>query len=138
MKKLSIFTLVILIFGMMFSCNQKTKDGETQADEIAEVTKKDIGIQLYSIRKKMKEDPKSTIDSLGKMDYTFVEAAGYTNGQFYGMLPTDFKTLVEANGMKFRGSHTGHGLPTNQPFSSHVLPLPEQKRHCKMFLSLNF
>ncbi len=114
MKKLSIFTLVILIFGMMFSCNQKTQDEETQADEIVEVTKKDIGIQLYSIRKKMKEDPKATIDSLGKMGYTFVEAAGYTNGKFYGMSPTDFKTLVEANGMKFRGSHAGHGLPTDE------------------------
>jgi sugar phosphate isomerase/epimerase len=72
--------------------------------------KKDIGLQLYSVRADMNKDVKGTIEKVGQMGYTFVEAAGYSNGQFYGMEPAAFKALVEANGMKLLGSHSGPHL----------------------------
>ncbi len=72
--------------------------------------KKDIGLQLYSVRADMNKDVKGTIEKVGQMGYTFVEAAGYADGKFYGMDPTAFKELVEANGMKFLGSHAGPSL----------------------------
>ncbi len=73
--------------------------------------KKDIGIQLWSVRKDMKKDPIGTIARLSEIGYTFVEAAGYKDGQFYGMEPATFKTLLETNGMTMKGSHTGPNLP---------------------------
>jgi len=73
--------------------------------------KKDIGIQLYSVRDDMKTDPAATIAKLGEIGYTYAEAAGYNDGKFYGMDPAGFKALLEKNGMTMKGSHTGMNLP---------------------------
>ncbi len=70
-----------------------------------------IGLQLYSVREDMGKDPVATIEKVGLMGYDFVEAASYGNGKFYGMDPSEFKALVEKNGMVFRGSHCGQSIP---------------------------
>ncbi len=72
---------------------------------------KEIGLQLYSLRDAMKESPKETVQKVGEMGYTFIEAAGYGDGKFYGMEPTEFTALVEKSGMEFISSHTGQDLP---------------------------
>ena len=59
----------------------------------------------------MKENPDSTIRAVADIGYKFVEAAGYSDGKFYGMEPQDFERLVEENQMAFLGSHTGQDLP---------------------------
>lgn len=64
-----------------------------------------IGIQLWSVRDAMREDPEATLSQLGEMGYKFIEAAGYSDGKFYGMEPEEFKVLVESNGMDFLSSH---------------------------------
>jgi sugar phosphate isomerase/epimerase len=53
----------------------------------------------------MQEDPEATLSQLGEMGYKFIEAAGYSDGKFYGMEPEEFKELVESNGMDFLSSH---------------------------------
>lgn len=73
--------------------------------------KKNIGLQLYSLRDDMQTDPVGTVEKVGKIGYAFVETAGYADGKFYGMSPLDFKALVEKNGMQFISSHTGRPLP---------------------------
>ena len=72
---------------------------------------KNIGLQLYSLRDAMKTDVPGTIAKVGQMGYTYVEAAGYRDGLFYGLEPVEFKNLCEASGLKFLGSHTGRDLP---------------------------
>ena len=74
-------------------------------------SKKEIGIQLWSVRKDMNADPAGTIAKLGEIGYSFVEAAGYKDGKFYGMEPAEFKALLEENGMTMKGSHSGPNLP---------------------------
>lgn len=74
-------------------------------------TNKNIGLQLYSIRDSITRDVPGAIKKVGKMGYTFVEAAGYNNGKFYNMEPVDFKALCEENGLGFLSSHTGMPLP---------------------------
>jgi len=76
--------------------------------------KNNIGLQLYSLRDDLNKDPKGTIEALGKIGYTFVEAANFENGKFYGMSPEEFKALVEKNGMKFLSSHTGNDYEGNK------------------------
>ena len=73
--------------------------------------KPEVGIQLYSLRDAMDEDPIATVQQLGPTGYDYVEAAGYSNGKFYGIDPEEFKQLVEESGMVFRGSHTGQAIP---------------------------
>lgn len=77
-----------------------------------------IGIQLYSVREEMKSDPRGTVAKVGEMGYKFVETAGYKDGKFYGMTPTEFKELCEASGLKFLGSHTGQNVPTKEDYDS--------------------
>ena len=102
MKKRNLFTAVILIVfaGLLMtslnSCKQENKN---------------IGLQLYSIRDSITLDVPAAIEKVGQMGYTFVEAAGYGNGLFYNMEPTDFKALCEENGLGFLSSHTGMPLP---------------------------
>lgn len=69
-----------------------------------------IGLQLYSVRDDINKDLKGTIEKVGQMGYKFVEAAGYSDGKFYGEGPEEFKKLIEANGMELIGSHSGINL----------------------------
>lgn len=70
-----------------------------------------IGLQLYSVRDDMAKDPIATIEKVGAMGYDFVESAGYGDGMIYGMEPAEFTALVEKNGMKYLGAHTGQAIP---------------------------
>ena len=44
------------------------------------------------------------------MGYTGIEAAGYSNGKFYGLSPEEFKKEIEANGLTILSSHTNKSL----------------------------
>jgi len=70
-----------------------------------------VGLQLYSVRDDMRTDPVATVEQVGTMGYEYVETAGYSDGKFYGMEPSEFKALVEENGMVFRGSHASRAIP---------------------------
>jgi len=76
--------------------------------------KKDIGLQMYSLRDDLKKDVKGTIEKMGKIGYTSMEAASFDNGKFYGMEPEVFKALLETNGMKLVSSHTGANYTGDQ------------------------
>ena len=77
----------------------------------ARTHKKDIAIQLYSVRDlidarmKSGETCRPILDELAGMGYTAVETADYRNGLFYGQTPADFRRDVEAAGMRVLSSH---------------------------------
>lgn len=71
---------------------------------------KEIYIQLYSVRDDIKQDFKGTIAKIAGMGFTGIEAAGYSDGKFYGLLPADFKKEVESRGLKMLSSHVGKSL----------------------------
>ena len=73
--------------------------------------KKNIGLQLYSIRDSIMNDIPGAIAKVAGMGYTFVEPAGYGDGKFYGMTPADFRALCEQNNLPIISSHTGQVLP---------------------------
>lgn len=98
MKYISQRGLLILVVSLMMNA-------------CAQPVKKDIGLQLWSVRDDMKKDAEATLMQVGQMGYTFIEAAGYGNGLFYGMQPLDFKQLLNENGLRFLASHTGRPLP---------------------------
>ena len=98
MKHTLMATLTLFVLAFFSACNSPGPENG-------------IGLQLYSVREDMKNDPKTTVEAVGAMGYDFVEAAGYNNGRFYGMKPSSFKALVETNGMIFLGSHAGKAIP---------------------------
>lgn len=106
MKKSSLLVLAAIISGLFvfINCTQGQKK-----EEVTEV-KKDIYLQLYSVRDDIKADYAGTIAKVAEMGYTGVEAAGYNEGQFYGMAPADFKKSIEDAGMEVLSSHAGRPL----------------------------
>jgi len=110
MKKTSLFSVVLLSFvaGLFvlssISCTRTPK--------------KNIGLQLYSIRDSIRKDVPAAIKKVADMGYTFVEPAGYGNGKFYDMEPAAFKALCTQNGLGLISSHTGQALPDSASWDS--------------------
>ncbi|MDR2361645.1 MAG: sugar phosphate isomerase/epimerase [Prevotellaceae bacterium] len=82
--------------------------------------KKDIGLQLYSLREAFANDFDATIQIVGDAGYTTIEAASYSDGKFYGKTPEEFKTAVEAAGLTVLSSHTTKPL-SEQELTTHNL-----------------
>jgi sugar phosphate isomerase/epimerase len=64
-----------------------------------------VGIQLYSVRDGMKNDPSGSLKKLAGMGYKYVEHAGYGNGKFYGYGAKEFKALLDGYGLKMYSGH---------------------------------
>ena len=92
-------SMVTLLCGLLLFTACKPK-------EEAAPKGKDIYVQLYSVRDDIKADYAATIAQVAEMGYTGVEAAGYNDGQFYGLSPADFKQSIEGVGMEVLSSHT--------------------------------
>ena len=67
--------------------------------------KKFIGIQLYTIRKKLNEDFVGTMQKIANIGFNAVETAGYSNRKFYGYNPKEFKKFTKNLGLKAQSSH---------------------------------
>ncbi|MBS1488975.1 MAG: sugar phosphate isomerase/epimerase [Bacteroidetes bacterium] len=65
-----------------------------------------LGIQLYSVREDMKNDPLGTLKKLAAIGYQYVEHANYMDRKFYGHAPADFKKILSDLGMKMPSGHT--------------------------------
>lgn len=97
-----------------FLCGLLVISACTQGQKTETATKsKDIYVQLYSVRDDIRADYDATIAAVAEMGYTGVEAAGYNEGQFYGMSPADFKKSIEDAGMEVLSSHTSRPLADN-------------------------
>lgn len=108
MKIKSLIMTATLCLGLtQTACNSQPAD--TQAEQ---PVKKEVCIQLYSVRDLLKETDslENVLKQLADMGYTSVEAANYGDGKFYGKTPAEFKQLVEQTGMKVLSSHTTRPL----------------------------
>lgn len=65
-----------------------------------------LGIQLYSVRDEMKNDPSGTLKQLAAMGYKNVEHANYVDRKFYGYSAAEFKKLLDDLGLKMPSGHT--------------------------------
>ena len=95
---------------MVVACGQQPKAQEP--------VKKEIALQLYSIRnvigdaEKYAANHESVFKALAEMGYTAAEAANYNGeeGLLYGVKPEQYKADLEAAGLKSLSSHIGHAL----------------------------
>lgn len=80
----------------------------TPADLFASpFAKKPIGLQLYSLRKAMADDPQGTLRIVGSIGYKHLENASYKDGLVYGMEPVFYRKYIEDLGMKLQSAHVG-------------------------------
>ena len=101
-------TAVAAVASTIGSCNIKTATEEKMQN-----AKKKIGIQLYSLREDMAINPDTTLESVAKIGYSFIETYGYANGKFFGKTPKEFSNQLNGLGMKMTSSHTGFGVYAN-------------------------
>ena len=63
-----------------------------------------VGVQLYSVRQEAPKDFVAVIEAIGRMGYKGVEFAGYYG---WDAKPKELRRLLDANGLKCCGTHTG-------------------------------
>jgi sugar phosphate isomerase/epimerase len=85
--------------------------------EMAE--RKDIGLQLYTVRSQMEEDPVGTLEAISLIGYSHIESIGYNQGKYYGMAPKVFHNLLNDLGLNMFSGHTQTG--SDQPQKTHTM-----------------
>ena len=117
MKKYIIIAAVAML-ALSSCCGQK------------QAPKKDIGIQIYSVRELIGNDSlyaanhEQVFKTLADQGYTYIEACWYNNGKFFGETPEEFKADLEAAGLRAMSTHTTQNLTDEEvesgDFSAHM------------------
>lgn len=68
-----------------------------------------VGLQLYSIRQEMSDDPFGSLKQVAAMGYKYVEHANYIDRKFYGYSPSEFRKILDDLGLKMISGHTVMG-----------------------------
>lgn len=66
---------------------------------------KDVGVQLYTVRKEMLEDNAGTLKKLAALGYKEIESAASAKGYYYGFKPAEIKKVCSDLGMTLRSGH---------------------------------
>ncbi|MEO6330072.1 MAG: sugar phosphate isomerase/epimerase [Ginsengibacter sp.] len=66
---------------------------------------KDVGVQLYTVRKEMLADNIGTLKKLAALGYKEIESAGSDKGNYYGLKPAEMKKVIKDLGMNLRSGH---------------------------------
>lgn len=71
------------------------------------------GIQLYTLREQMNNNPQDTLEKVRAIGYREVEAADYSDGKFYNLTPSEFKQALDDAGLNLVSGHyqTGKAFP---------------------------
>lgn len=95
-----------------------------------------VGIQLYSVRNTMKENPLATIGKVAEAGYKYLEVANHKaledDGVGFGVSPEELNTLMEKSGSKIVSAHIfpfndenyKRVVEYNQKIGNHVLVYP--------------
>jgi len=74
------------------------------------MNKKEIGLQLYTLRDELPKDVKGTLEKVAKAGYTAVETYGFSiKDQFWGLTPKELKKILDDNGLKAVSGHYNLG-----------------------------
>lgn len=65
------------------------------------------GLALYTLRDDMGTNAIATLQEVADNGYKYIEAAGYEDGKFYGMTPSEFKSTLKSLGLKPVSTHQG-------------------------------
>jgi len=72
---------------------------------VAKAKIKNVGIQLYTVRKEMLADPTGTLRQLAKIGYKELESARSDKGNYYGLQPKEIRKVTKDLGMTLRSGH---------------------------------
>lgn len=74
------------------------------------MNKKEIGLQLYTLREELPKNVKQTLEKVAAAGYTTVETYGFSiKDQFWGLSPIELKQILDANNLKAVSGHYNLG-----------------------------
>ena len=104
MKKISYSLTLFLGLNLgIFSCGPASETYTTDTGAPANFG----GLALYTVRDSMASNPKATLAAVADAGYAYVESADYAEGKFYGMTPTEFKSVLDSLELKAISAHMG-------------------------------
>ncbi len=114
MKKCTL-SLILLVALSLFSCKTSSKNDHSSDTDVIEnsqseqtmETSKFGGVQLYTVRDIIFENPKKTLKEISDIGYSEIEAANFVDGKFYGMTPAEFKSYLSEIELTPIASHHG-------------------------------
>ncbi len=110
MKRRNFISKTALATTSLLMLRCKAENTKAKLEEITGRSVGDFGLQLWSVRDLMAENPVSTLEQIAAIGFKDVESAGYNGGTFYGMTPKDFKRVLDGTGLIMRSCHTRTGL----------------------------
>jgi sugar phosphate isomerase/epimerase len=87
------------------SASKEKKQTVKQNENTAASGIASFGIQLWTVKEAMHENPQETLRQLASFGYKQIESFEGEKGMFWGMKPAEFKTFVEDLGMTLLASH---------------------------------
>jgi sugar phosphate isomerase/epimerase len=96
------------ILPLQFCSPKKESDSSSQEAAIGplEGSLGAFGLQLWSVKESMSEDPIETIKKVASFGYSQIEGFNGGKGIFWGMKNTEFKSIMDDLGLDFFASHT--------------------------------
>ncbi|OIV41267.1 sugar phosphate isomerase/epimerase family protein [Flavobacterium johnsoniae] len=74
------------------------------------MNKKEIGLQLYTLREELPKNVKETLEKVAASGYTTVETYGFSiKDQFWGLSPIEVKKILDENKLKAVSGHYNLG-----------------------------
>jgi len=95
MKKLSKQSILMLLATVLFAVGTLSSYAQDKFG----------GLALYTLRDDMGTKAKATLQAVSEAGYKNVEAAGYEDGKYYGMTPSDFKKMLKEMKLKPISTH---------------------------------
>lgn len=88
------------------ACKSNTQKQAKDLEPTTMETKKDIGIQIYTLRDQISESLERTLEQVAEIGYSWIEAYGYENRKILGKTPGEFKKLIDDLGMTLPSIHS--------------------------------
>ncbi|WP_419212644.1 sugar phosphate isomerase/epimerase family protein [Maribacter sp. X9] len=124
MKKLSKQSILMLLASALFGMGTFTTNAQNKFG----------GLALYTVRDDMGTNAKATLQAVSDAGYKNIEAAGYEDGKYYGMTPSDFKKMLKEMKLKPISTHQSSATLENAEqqmadakaagFKYFVIPVP--------------
>jgi len=76
--------------------------------------REDVGVQLYTFRDAMTQDPKGTLSKVAELGFKQLESARSDKGLYYGLTPIEMRDTCKALGLSIRSGHVHLDTDWNQ------------------------
>ncbi|MEZ4988413.1 MAG: sugar phosphate isomerase/epimerase [Saprospiraceae bacterium] len=132
-----IFTAIMFLLFLGTACSNGTNEqnaNEQTENQSSMTTTPFGGLALYSLRDTLDKNPKAVLKEVASIGYQYIESAGYADGKYYGMTPSEFKAFLQEVGLTPMSTHHGNVTLDNADtliayakevgFKYFVIPIP--------------